>query len=90
MIFSGSPLSSHVLAYAGSAIKQSCANNPVRQSLHYRVTEGGKLKCRYIIHVASPTKSNALEAMFQALLSLAEDDLRIQSLAIPAVSTGMN
>lgn len=59
------------------------------------VTVAGKLPCRYVIHAVGPKwhehedKAAPLIATYQSILQRA-DELKVTSLSIPAISTGIH
>jgi len=85
---SASPLSSQVLSKAGKAVEKQCRDNPMYHSVHYRVTDGGNLPLKNIIHLSSPTKVEKLLPVFEIVLNLADEIMHLESLAIPAIFTG--
>ena len=68
---------------------QEFYSSPIYQSCNYRVTNGGDLACKYIIHVLSPDQAGPIAAVLKEVFSFANDTLKATSLAVPAISTGM-
>ncbi|CAH1257563.1 DTX3 [Branchiostoma lanceolatum] len=58
-------------------------------------TPGGRLRCQYVVHTMSPqpsgdqTDHQQLFSTFLDLLNIAEFDLKVNSIAIPAIGSGI-
>ena len=77
-----------LLQRAGPGIKLQCTK-PLYQTDCYRVIRHvGRLSCKFIIFAVSPEQASDLTSTLANILSLAETNLQVRSLALPAISTG--
>lgn len=86
---SASKLSSILLGKAGKEIAKQINKNPLIDAESLRVTHGGNSSFRNIAHVVTPKDSQELTKVLLETLKIVENYLRLKSLAIPAIGTGM-
>lgn len=86
-IIEGGGVSSAIAARAGSSVVTECLNNPQSQTMYYRVTSGGNMSCRHIIHMASSNDVNSMAGVLEEVLAVA-DSLNARTIAMPTVGTG--
>ena len=85
--FVASVLSKKLLQQGGNAISDECKSSPVFQSPQYRVTSGGSTQFQYVVHFVTP-KLGYLAKELENVLVMVNDQLKENSIAIPAIGTG--
>jgi len=86
VLFSG-PLSRSILAKAGKELQTECHSDPVRKATNIRVTNGMKLKCKYVAHLVTPRSIDEYAKRIKSALDCAEV-LGVQSVALPTLGAG--
>mgnify|MGYP002803371376 CR=1 FL=1 len=91
------PCSKAILSEAGEGIKKYCEkwikdNGQVKDG-ESATTNGGKLKCKKVLHVSCPTWTadqgeKKLRQLVQKLLDNVQAELKLTSVSIPAIGTG--
>ncbi|XP_076815876.1 protein mono-ADP-ribosyltransferase PARP14-like [Clavelina lepadiformis] len=84
----GGQLSAKLVAKAGTGIVQECSTNPQYSSTHYRVTSGGGLNCKNVLHLVSPKDAKYVSKSLKTVFEVVEKKLQLSSVAIPAIGTG--
>ena len=87
MILAG-PLSRAILRKAGSAMQKECESTPVVKNRHLRVTRGGKLKCKYVVHLIAPHSAETYAERIACAFDSAEE-LGARSIAVPTLGAGL-
>ncbi|XP_078669684.1 uncharacterized protein LOC144910441 [Branchiostoma floridae x Branchiostoma belcheri] len=95
---SGSGIARAISEAGGPEIRRACTDYIRR---HGRLsagqsiwTPGGRMRCQYVVHTVSPqpsrdqTDHHQLFSAFLDLLNIAEFDLKVNSIAIPAIGSG--
>ncbi|CAK8697157.1 unnamed protein product [Clavelina lepadiformis] len=81
-------LSAKLVAKAGTGIVQECSTNPQYSSTHYRVTSGGGLNCKNVLHLVSPKDAKYVSKSLKTAFEVVEKKLKLSSVAVPAIGTG--
>ncbi|XP_076818034.1 uncharacterized protein LOC143463447 [Clavelina lepadiformis] len=84
----GGQLSKQMIAKAGPGIVQECNNKPRYSSAQYRVTSGGGLNCKNVLHLVSPKDAKYVSKSLKTAFEVVEKKLQLSSVAIPAIGTG--
>nr|XP_018668925.1 poly [ADP-ribose] polymerase 14 [Ciona intestinalis] len=81
-------VSPQILKKGGNVISQQCTqNNHPLNKPNMRITDGGKLKCKQIIHVVVPVNQMQIEQVVSLILETV-DALHKSVVALPAIGTG--
>ncbi|CAK8697151.1 unnamed protein product [Clavelina lepadiformis] len=83
----GGILSQKVIAKAGQSVVQECNSKPIYATKHYKVTSGGQLSCKNIVHMVSDQRSKPTANLLK-VLEVVDQKLKMSSLALPAIGTG--
>ena len=76
-----------IVARGGPIIAQECAQNLMKSSSCCRITSGGNLPCKHVIHVDTPNDANRLTDALRKVLKAA-DEMQLTSIGFPAIGAG--
>jgi len=80
-------VSKSILREGGKNLQKQCSDEPVLASTHARVTNGGNLQCKYIIHIMTPSTSESLTVRIKEALDAASL-IGAASVALPTLGAG--